>query len=182
MRYYTYIDIDHFEVIQQKTLEFMKTIDVPSLGFFWLNWHNFKKYCPEAFTCAMKFGVVTTGAALYITSRDRDSKVHVDHKPTPGYNSCRINIPIMNCNGSRTEYYRINDANLTPVIQKVGTAGLPYFEDLSGTAELIDSVEINKPTLIRIDQPHRVKTNEAHVPRVCLTLKTSKDLATLLDY
>jgi hypothetical protein len=66
-------------------------------------------------------------------------------------------------------------------VQKEGTPGLPYFEDLSGTAELIDSVEIIKPTLIRIDQPHRVKTNEAHVPRICLTLKTNKDLVTLLN-
>jgi len=45
----------------------------------------------------------------------------------------------------------------------------------------IGEVTIDVPTVIRVQIPHRIRIDTAHVPRICLTVFMDRDPVFLLD-
>ena len=107
---------------------------------------------------------------MYITYTQEQSKVHIDYI-NPNWNQCRLNVPILNTEGSITEFY--TGGNYEKIIQN---NGLSYLESIDDSAIKVDEIELIKPTILRIQSPHRVNTNTTTVPRICLTIFTSKDM------
>jgi hypothetical protein len=174
MIYYKHIEIRDFETIQEKTRKFLEPQLGVLIGAVWLD-KSYIDYCPEILTAFVDYNLKVQKIALYATSAQHHSKVHIDYK-TDQRPKCRINIPILNCAGSRTEFYVGGDYT---VFRQQN--GIPYYvinED--STATKVAEVEIIKPTVIRVQEPHRVQTNMDTVPRICLTVTTDIDPVFLL--
>ena len=176
MKYYAYLNLDEFEVIQQKTLEFIQPIDKINYGFSLLDKNKFLSVCPELQQSFDKFNLRVDGVALYVTYID--GPIHIDYK-TNKLNECRINIPILNCAGSRTQFFSGGEFDAT--VQK---NGLTYYKLKETDTSIVkeDEVEIIKPVVMRIQEPHRVVNNpDGEVPRICMTVFTDKDPVFLLN-
>jgi hypothetical protein len=175
MIYFKEIDLPNFEIIQNKiNLYFSKWAVLP-IGFTLLNKEKIRQICPEIESDLLSLNIKIQNIGAYITYNEEDSKVHIDYI-NPLWNQCRLNIPIRNTIGSKTEFY--TGGNYEKVTQP---NELSYLESIDNTAIKVCEVELTKPTIIRIQVPHRVRTNLESVPRICLTVFTDVDMVKFLD-
>jgi hypothetical protein len=174
MKYFNQIEIQNFEVIQEKTKKFLEPHSSVRVGFYLLD-KDYLEYCPEILSAFADYNLKVKKVALYVTFLQEHSKVHIDYKSNLK-SQCRINIPILNCEGSRTEFY--SGGEYTMFFQQ---NGIPYYllKDNSIPTKVAE-VEIIRPTVIRVQEPHRVHTNMNTVPRICMTVATDIDPVFLL--
>ena len=174
-QYYRKIEIDHLDIIKIKCLEYIKTQEdiyyKPQGSYLNLNFKELIAYCPELLTAFNRYNITCTYAAAFVTYRNRDVLVHID----AGHQQARINIPLENCKNTFTEFYDHGRS-------------IPYVNPITGTtatrivgAKLVDKVEIDQTTVIRVKAPHSVKMDEHHAPRVTLTIGFDRDPVFLLE-
>lgn len=118
-----------------------------------------------------QFGLCVTSVMFYVMYNDLQSGIHSDSWPR----EARINIPILNCEGSRIEFWDgvIYEDRINPrgVAVKVG---------VSGTGEFKDSVELDMPTVILVNVPHRSYVGP-NTPRITMSLDFDKCPSFLLN-
>lgn len=171
MIYYKQFHLASFDIIKHKSQKYFQTWNTSlPVGFTLLNKEQFLNGCPEIETDLKMYDIEIKNIGAYITYTQEHSKVHIDYI-NPNWNQCRLNIPILNTEGSITEFY--TGGNYEKIIQ---SNGLSYLESIDDSAIKVDEIEIIKPTIIRIQTPHRVNTNVTTVPRICLTIFTNKDM------
>ena len=174
MIYHKYIEIDNLEKVQENSLAYVLSLGKLSTGLSILNWADYTKQCPEVLTSLARYKIRPTLAAIYVSYSHDASYVHRDYQ-SKTKNQCRINIPLMNCEGSKTEFY--SGGTYSAIVQP---NGLTYYILEDDSATKVTEVEIIKPTVIRIQEPHRVVTNPERNPRICLSLHTNIDPVFLL--
>jgi hypothetical protein len=106
-------------------------------------------------------------------TQNSHSPIHVDGYPQ----SARINLPLLNCKGSKTVFYSGGEFNKRTFNSKTSIGAWI----LSGTAGIrtADSVEIDAPTVVLVNEPHAVLMSELS-PRITLSLGFDKDPIFLL--
>ena len=166
--------MDSFDIIKSKSQKYFETWTSLPVGFTLLNKEQFLCICPEIESDLKKYDIEIKNIGVYITYTQEQSKVHIDYI-NPKWNQCRLNIPILNAEGSTTEFFI--GGNYEEIVQK---NGLSYLESVDDSAIKVDEVEVTKPTILRIQAPHRVNTNTDTVPRICLTVFTNKDMVSFL--
>jgi len=177
MKYYKQINIDNFEIIQQKTLSFIiKMGHMDRMGFHWLQWKEYVEWCPEILTAFSKFNINPIGAATISTRSIVNAKVHVDTSTGPTIKQCRINLPILNCEGSRTEFYTGGEYNIAYTL---GNNPFMVLKEDSAPTK-VDELELTAPTVLRVLEPHRVIVNMERIPRISLSVDTDIDPLFLL--
>jgi hypothetical protein len=174
MIYYKQFQLDSFDIIKHKSQQYFQTWDSLPVGFTLLNKEQFLNVCPEIEADLRKYDIEIKNIGVYITYTQEQSKVHIDYI-NPNWNQCRLNIPVLNTEGSITEFY--TGGNYEKIIQN---NGLSYLESIDDSAIKVDEIELIKPTILRIQSPHRVNTNIDTVPRICLTIFTSKDMVSFM--
>jgi len=176
MRYFKEIDIDFYDEIVKKSIEYVlsqpfvteEKID----NFFKLDLKSYFNYCPEALKAFSKLGLTPMMVAVYYTVKDEESPIHIDY-PTP---DCRINIPLINCDSSATVFY---EAPLTTKEQQ--NNGLNFYLCDADAAVEVARVTIRKATVIRVNKPHKVHMFKKGAPRMCLTVRFVQDPKFLLE-
>jgi hypothetical protein len=171
MKLYQPIDLDNFDVIVSKVknyLEKKELINGNDTGYIRLDRTELINSCPELARSLFKFGLNIIGSAIYRTTDNTQSPVHIDHVTY----ECRINIPIMNCEYSSTVYYTADIENT--LSQPDNTKYLKCMNAVE-----IDRITINRPTILRINTPHRVEMDQNKSPRICLTIRCNPDPVTL---
>lgn len=171
MNYYRIIDIEDLDLIQRKTRQFIFSEVTLGIGFSILQWDRYINMCPEILHQFNKYDLFPVKAGIYVTTETYQSKVHIDYV-SEKYHQCRINIPILNCEGSKTEFYKGGTYKQTTQVNQLSF--LQISDDLNSLEKMCE-VEIIKPTVIRVQEPHRVVTNEERIPRICMTLFMDKD-------
>jgi hypothetical protein len=175
--YYKKIEIDHLDTIKIKCLEYIKTqADIyynPQGSYLNLNFPELVAYCPELLTAFNQYDIVCTYAAAFVTYRNADILVHIDD----GNDQARINIPLENCKNTFTGFYK-GGMPLSYVNKTTGTIATRF---IGPGITLIDQVEIDQATVIRVKAPHSVKMDEDHFPRVTITIGFDRDPVFLLD-
>jgi len=177
MRYYNKIDLDNIDIIIEKSLNYVKLqTDVylrkKDASFYWLNASELLEACPEINQSFSKFGLTCNYAAVYITYKKSDATIHVDDY----YHKARINIPLLNCKGSFTNFY--SNVKFEKVINEFTKC--PYLRVVNDDYKLEDRVEIDQATVILTSEAHMVDMNIAESPRIALTLGFDKDPAFLI--
>jgi hypothetical protein len=175
--YYQKIEIDNLDTIKIKCLEYIKSKEdiyyKPKGSYLNLNFKELIAYCPELLTAFNRYNIVCTYAAAFVTYRNRDVLVHIDD----GNDQARINIPLENCKNTFTEFYK-------------GGTSHSYVNKITGTiatrftgsgVTLVDKVEIDQATVIRVKAQHSVKMDERYAPRVTLTIGFNRDPVFLLE-
>jgi hypothetical protein len=89
----------------------------------------------------------------------------------------RINIPILNCIGSITNFYK---SDTEPVLKRLRN-GTPYYYKESNECTLVDSFCLDRPAAIRVTALHQVIVNNACVPRISCTIEFEENIDYLLE-
>jgi hypothetical protein len=176
--YYRKIEIDHLDDIKTKCLEYIKAqediyFQKPLGAYRMLDFSELTTHCPELLTAFDRYNVKCKYAAAFVLYRNVDIMVHVD----AGYEQARINIPLENCKNSVTLFYKggVRSSYINPITGTEATR-------ITGPGlQLVEQVEIDQPTVIRVKAPHLVRMDEAYAPRVTITLGFEPDIDFLLD-
>lgn len=134
---------------------------------------------PDLIAGLQPYGVVREMAILVLRA-NQQSTLHTDH--TVGLNNgvkARINIPILNCEGSITAFF-----DLPPTVRSnyQSNAGgtkwwPPHYRELY---KPVSSVSLTAPTIIRTAEPHTVYCNTNNYPRITLTMSMEEDVERFL--
>jgi hypothetical protein len=168
MKLYQFIVIDDYNIIVSKVknyLEKKELINTEYAGYIPLNKNELINSCPELVRSLLKFDLFIDGAAIYRTTNNTQSPVHIDHVTY----KCRVNIPIMNCEYSSTVFYNADIENT--LVQPWDDT--KYIKCINAVE--IDRVTIDRPMILRINTPHRVEMDTSKSPRICLTIRCSPD-------
>lgn len=169
-----------FNLIKQITLQYAIEKDylIKKGTFRFINWAEYILYCPQILTAFSMYNLTPVQGIFIIICEQDDADLHIDYlsKIMP---ICRINVPVLNCEGSVTEFYTCGKHS--PITKK-NTEKFSYLkiEDFSSAIKVAE-VEILKPTVLRIQEPHRVVPNLNTLPRITLSLVMNKDPVFLLD-
>lgn len=172
MRYYKEIDLDNLDVIIEKCLAYVKREETLSHAWNKLNEKALFNACPELQLSFSKYDLICNYAAVVMVGPGSFPPPHVDGKQ---FASARINLPLMNCKGTRTEFF----SNVR--IEPSDAYGLSYYIVTNTDYVLEDSFELSKATVMRVKEPHRVAVPLNGYRRLSLTLGFDKDPIFLLE-
>lgn len=196
MRYYREIELDQFEIIQQKLIEYSSKVlenkKINTIGFYNIPRHEaLLEEIPEIKNAFEKFNLKIQTIAFYITNKPTIDYVPADQPIKNLYHTvknpihtdlyphkARINIPVLNTRGTFTRFFA--NCNLKPWVNPfTGTT----FELITNTDYVeVDAVEILKPTVLRVQEPHMVQICEgSKLPRITITIGFDKDPVYLLE-
>lgn len=123
--------------------------------------------------CLEKYNLRCIGALTFIMYTAKDCRIHSD----TSVHVTRLNIPIMNCEDTITKFYNVPEWEV--VTNEAGTD--VWIAKNPDECEVLCSVVVDRPTLLRINYPHRVFMNENKTPRITLSLYFDKDPSFILE-
>jgi hypothetical protein len=170
MKYFQYITLDNIDLIKDKILKFISPVENIPYGLSFINKSLVVIQCPELVDSIRQYNLEIERLALY--RADINGPIHIDYKSEKN-NKCRINIPLLNCEGSITEFFSGGD--YTRISQP---NNLYYYTNSpsKNAAIKVAEVEVNQPTILNIQEPHRVITNKTLLgPRITLSIFTDVD-------
>jgi len=178
MEYWKYLELDNVEKIQEKTLTFIREktdfMDKSKYKGPYINlpFFDYNKDVPELQESFLNYGLYITGIHIFLMWNNTDCIPHKDYTDAIG----RVNIPILNCQGSKTIFYK----NLKSKRLMLPTRS-PFYMTINKDYEEAGGVEIDRPTIVRISEGHTVVMNDKNFPRITLTVSTIPDVGLLLD-
>lgn len=196
MRYYREIELDQFEIIQQKLIEYSSKVlenkKINTIGYYSIrNYSLLLEEIPELVAAFAKYNLNIRSVAFYITNKPTVDYVpkeqpiknlaHTVKNPIHTdiyHHKARINIPVLNTRGTFTRFF--TNCKLKPWKNPIsGTE----FELITNTDYIeVDSVEILKTTVIRVQEPHMVQLYEGlPLPRITITIGFDRDPVYLLE-
>jgi hypothetical protein len=170
MNYWKKLKIKDLEIIQNKTLEYMKSNRskfAPNTPFQPIDFKEYVEAVPEFLTAFSDYGLTPRSVAVYIMFSNPDGAAHRDYLT----DRARINLPIINCENSWTNFYTLKNPDSKPKIS-INAKGQPYQSYAPDDIVLVDRVQITEPTIIRPLEIHSIEMDETKVPRITLTICT----------
>ena len=171
MKYYKKLNLNH-NIVAKKTLEYTKANkDIIKTSWTYFNFDDFIENVPEILTLFKEINITPCRVAL-IVHRINKENVHRDDTNV----SARINIPILNCKGSQTKFWK---TSVQPTQQFLPN-NIPYLHIDEKDCELVETLELDTPTVLRVKEPHSVCIGEK-IPRLSLTVEFIEDIEYLLN-
>jgi hypothetical protein len=169
MKYWKRIKMKDLETIQHKSLKYIKNnrdkfVDAP---FSPINFKSFVEAVPEFMSAFEEYDITPVQVSAYIMYSNSDGAAHKDYLT----DSARINIPIINCENSWTNFYKLVVPGTEPKVV-VNSKGQPYISYSPEDIVLEDRVQIIEPTIIRPLEIHSIEMDDTRVPRITLTVCT----------
>ena len=168
MLYYKKIDISYYDEIVNHSLNYVKQIPEifyrqrAAASFYELNLTNFLKQVPEIEKSFKELELTCIRAAVYVMYKAEHTSIHKDTlRPL-----ARINIPLLNCNNTYTEFYK----NAITTEWRNPDSGIISYPVSNNDCELANRVELTQATVLRVSEAHKVHIDETVVPRIALTL------------
>ena len=191
MIYWKQIEVDGYKDYAPKIYDYFINVypkhgskpDYLKNNTFWnpVTIKDVEKYFPELVKSVAHLGEINEVSIVNIIpiTPGQCSSLHTDH--TVGLNAgvkARLNIPILNTEYTKTFFYNIPD-QYKYFISAGGTHTWPAY--LAEVLPSVASVEVSKPTILRISAPHMVKCWSTKTPRITLTISFKDDIVRLLD-
>lgn len=112
-----------------------------------------------------------------------EESIHIDsYFGNMKYVIARILIPVINCEGSYTVFYKTDSKpelrEYAGVSKEIADGRMMMFDEKDCIE--IDRVETTRPYVMRTNVPHGIKVNMEKLPRITLSLKLDKDPVTWL--
>jgi hypothetical protein len=175
MKYYLKLNsIPNWQYIQSNALEYLKNNTViyerkKGLSFCEVSdfYNDNRKLIND---CFRKINLNVISTAFYVTYNNDQGSLHSDNSKF----QARINIPILNCENSYTEYYTVSKTRF--YTNDRYTIKLPEHDAI---IELVDRVELTCPTIIRVNEFHKITIGN-QTPRISLTIGFDHDPIYLL--
>lgn len=172
MVFYKKIKLQNFDIIQKKCLGIIKQYNdvfyrTKGTSYYEVDHEEFLLECPELFYALKEYNMTCAYAAVYMMYNENHTKIHNDKY----VHRCRLNLPILNAAGTYTLFYKdvkYYDAETT-VGLKIGLA-------VDQTLKPCDSVEMDSPAIIAVQEAHSTLMPKNHpAPRIVLSLGMYKD-------
>ena len=160
MQLYKKISIEGFEKAQTNLLKLVNELfDYEELTTnIVVSKETIFERCPEIETFVVKNNLSWDVARFFITKPNDQTIIHNDGSSEyPKF--LALNLPILNCENTLMSWWddveivQINPNDIPSHTQKYGSY-IEHFVSKSGTS--FDSVELNSPSLVRINYPHNV--------------------------
>lgn len=185
MNYYKKIELKNFDVIQKKSIDFLKvhhprvyTRETNSTSNF-ISVTEYIQHCPEVSAAFSEYNLVPTFLSVFVMNSNQDCPIHIDYYASATLrNTARINLPILNCDNTYTNFWRGGDPWV--FVQQHPPRG-SFYRNTTNDFTFVDRVCIDSPTVIRVDQPHSVTLNSTVIPRITFTIGFDRDPVFLLD-
>lgn len=181
MKYYKKIDIDFYDDIVADTLKYLKE-QKPDIynkkiaaTYYVLDLDEFKQHCPKLDLGFAKYDLICNFAVAFVMHKTSDVKLHIDRY---SMGKARINVPILNTHNTFTRFY--TGGSFTPVTNPLTNITALRLTGIDGLT-LVDKVEIDKATVMLVNEPHDILKLNSEFPRITLTLGFNKDPAFLLE-
>lgn len=178
MLYYKKIDIDNYDNIVIECLSYIKSKDfifkrLYPATYYPLDFREFANCCPLVIKSFDKFGLTCNFGAAYVSYSNLHNIIHKDNF----VHDARINLPLLNCENTKTNFYA---GGVFTQRKNLSTNTGPSIISSKSDLVLVDSVVIDKTTIIRVNEPHEVIMNTVAAPRITLTLGFTVDPIFLL--
>jgi hypothetical protein len=170
MKYYQKLDIENFDVITDEILKYVQPQISENLRFWNIGVVKISENTPIFFNFVKEnFYRVPILFRFYNTPPFGDLEPHIDNT-SDAKNKVALNIPLLGTKNTTMDYYTTDDDNFYLTY----TRGLKYLpvQVLKDPTKitLVDSIELDKPALVRTDVVHGV-TNKNPTNRLVLSLK-----------
>ena len=177
MYIYKYFEIENFHSIQSKIKEYiLEKTDVMQKKIFWkfLDTESLLKLVPELSLYFEKFDLKITTSAAIFRHPYSNGGIHVDTS-----NFYRVLLPILNCQGSKTKFFKFDEYKFRSGKGVDGDRNLSLIP--GQRLEYIEEFELSRPVIFNPKIPHGVYCNPfCSSPRVSLTLGFDKDPKNIL--
>ena len=175
MKYYTYLDLPGWQLVSNKINHYLEARpnlwDEKSGAWAQADLTDIHRDIPELAELFRPLNL-TIRFVAFVTMSLKQLGIHRDG----GVESCRINIPIKNCEGSVTRFYT---ATKPPTVHTYPN-GVSYRLEDAESCVHVASAEVIKPTLLRVHEPHSVNLFHENYPRITCTISFNEDLEHLL--
>jgi hypothetical protein len=101
-------------------------------------------------------------------------QIHIDDDAAHPF---RINFPILNCKNTETRFYRVTQVPTT----NRQLNGVAYHFFNHNNCELADSFELDRPVIIKTQEPHQVVVKHNTMPRISCTIAFHENLDPLFN-
>ena len=188
MKYWKQVDIGDFTKWIEKVNSYFNTVyhtrprhELLKYNTFWnpVSPEDIDLYFPELVESTSKFGEINE-VSILLLSWD-SSSLHIDH--TIGKNKdkmARLNIPILNCEGSHTAFFELSP-EVFNTHQSTRGGSKSWSSELRNTLTPVTSIELIQPTILRTSNPHTVFCKTNKFPRISLTVSFKDDIVRFLD-
>lgn len=198
MNYAKYIDIPNWTNLRDQLIKFSEE-NTPKDALWWCHFEDeVKAQIPElidtfaSMNLTMKQLIIFTNLQNDLNQKDHTNPeaifIHTDREDDPDSTFDKvpvltnfpptnaINIPLLNCEGSLTLFYKLKDESQSDVYYPTYNCG---GHDHSNVEEVF-RFELDKPAVLRINVPHAVH-NPHTAPRVVATFRFAEDIEYLLN-
>lgn len=190
MKYWKQIDIGNYEAYTPKICKYFNIVyptrprpETLKNNNFWnpVPLSDVSCFFPELISSVSNYGEIKEVGIIFLNVPlgGHGTTLHIDH--TFGLNNgvkARLNIPLMNTEGSETCFYDV-PKEYEYSVSPGGT--IFWAPDLHLKLKPVTSVEVIKPTILRISQPHMVRCWTNKMPRLTLTISFKDDIVRFLD-
>lgn len=177
MNYWKRVPLDSFPLIQRKALEFVRANVNLTTAPFWspLSTTALLKQVPELGESVKKALNTRIWLATALVLQKPQSSRHVDHIVGQRNQQARLNIPLLNCEQSETNFYDVGDTK--PDTQfPTGVKHWNWEHDFP----IVSQVILSEPTILRVTAVHAVRSFSDQL-RLALTLNLEEDPVVHLD-
>lgn len=172
MKYYKYLDLHNEKICSEKIKNYLGK-DIPDN--FWTNMDKNELFTeiPEIQTLFSPMQLTINKISILTQWYVTPGMIHKDS----GETKVRINLPILNCEGSVTNFYEsTEDPFYTELPNEI-----PYYRYDPIYCKLVDSFCLNRPAAIRVGSPHQIHVISEIVPRISCTFEFNEDISYLLE-
>jgi len=174
MKYYRYLDLDYQSVVKKVYSYLEEYFDRDSF-FVPLPTEDILSKFPEIQKSLDPLNLHVSECAIIVYNNSWHNFIHIDD-PT---DSSRINFPVLNCEKSKTNFYKLKDGKTTRTDAEGELSNVLYA--LPEDCDLVDSFCLNKAAVLRTNVLHNVVCDPEIKYRISLTLKCKENIDYLLE-
>ena len=176
MRYYKFLELEWIEVAKSMR---DYVLDNPSLynskqgAWVNCNFSDVMQRVPQLQEMFNPLGLTIKRVSLFVMNY-QIGKIHIDDDAQHPF---RINFPILNCKDTETRFYKVTSAPNTE--KQLNKIAYHFFNP--NNCELADSFELDRPAIIKTQEPHQVVLKHNTLPRISCTIAFQEDLEPLFN-
>ena len=176
MRYYKFLDLnwtDGADAMRNYVLDHTSLYKAGKGAWVNCDFNDVMKKVPQLQEMFDPLGLTIKRVSLFVMYYKIGS-IHIDDD---AIHPLRINFPIINCKDTETRFYKVTD---TPTTEKQLNKFAYHAFDPS-KCELVDSFELDRPVIIKSQEPHQVLVHHNTPPRISCTIAFHENLESLFN-
>jgi len=177
MKYYQYLDLDFLPVVEKFKIYISNNNDKIQGFWTYLDTPEMLAFCPEIQKMFDPMNITVEHISIITADIGHTNNRNSIHRDDTNSN-VRINIPILNCAESITNFYTTSEDPVKMYLPN----GIPYFYYDYNKCTLVDSFSLYKPAALRVTELHQVVANKNHLPRISITVEFEENIDGLLDF